>query len=103
MLRMGPRRILTDRCADRPGRLSRYVLLQLLVAGPGQLRRKGSAAALRPICSATKSRSLPVVARASPSKESTDASVIGGIARQLGDAALLPILQVRFEWRWQLT
>ena len=89
MLRVGPHGVLTHCCLNRPGRLSKYVLLQLFVPTPGQLRRKGSAAVLRPACSAKESRTVPAGARAAPSKEGSDASVIGGIARQLGDAVLL--------------
>ena len=88
MLRMRQHGVLFYGCLNRPGRLSKHVLLQLLVAGPGQLRRKGFAAALRPTSSAIKSRTVPAVAHAPPSKESVDASVIGGVARQQGDAVL---------------
>lgn len=92
MLRVRPHRMLTYGCLNRPGRLSKHVLLQLLVASPGQLRRKGSAAALRPASSATRSRAVPVAAHPLPAKESTDASVIGRVAWQQGDAVLVLIL-----------
>ena len=92
MLRMGPHRMLTHGCLNKPGGVSKYVLLQLLVAGRGQLRRKGFAAALRPASSAMKSRAVPVVAKAPPFKDNIDASVIGRVARQQGDAVLVLIL-----------
>ena len=91
MLRVGQDSISGCCCLNRPGRLSKYVLLQLLVAGPGQLRREASAA-LRPASSAKKSRAVPAVAKAPPPKESLDASVIGRVARQQGDAVLMLVL-----------